>query len=354
MIHLHFGRKILSAKIVVLHIAKIFGLFFLSRKLTAHGVQILCYHGFSFGDEHLFRSKLFMQGSTFSKRLAKLKAMKFKVVSLESAVACLKDGKQHKGIIAITIDDGWQSTESIAMPLLKQYNFPWTLYITSYYSVKQTQVMNVALQYLCWKTTKSEVVVENITESGKLSLPLDTDKNRIETAAQLSKMGDSLENANRRQDFIRTIAKTLCVNQPLIEEKRMFHLINPASVKQLASEGVGIQLHTHRHTVHGIDRRALACEIEANRNFIVTHTKNIPHHFCYPSGFYKAVHPNWLQEFGLLTATTCKPGFNYRSTSLMELNRFLDGENISMIEFEAEVSGFLELARRLRKKLERY
>lgn len=37
----------------------------------------------------------------------------------------------------------------------------------------------------------------------------------------------------------------------------------------------------------------------------------------------------------------------------MELRRFLDGENISQVEFEAELSGFMELARKARGVLRR-
>jgi hypothetical protein len=46
-------------------------------------------------------------------------------------------------------------------------------------------------------------------------------------------------------------------------------------------------------------------------------------------------------------------GFNYPETERMELRRFLDGENISQVEFEAELSGILEWGRKARGALGR-
>jgi hypothetical protein len=50
---------------------------------------------------------------------------------------------------------------------------------------------------------------------------------------------------------------------------------------------------------------------------------------------------------GIRSAVTCIPGLNDSKTHPYELRRFLDGENITNLEFEAEMSGFLDLCRRL-------
>ena len=78
--------------------------------------------------------------------------MGFSVISLDKAVSMLESDVVPENSIVITVDDGWRGVESIAWPLLKEYKFDWTLYLTTYYAEKQTQVMNVAIQYLCWKT----------------------------------------------------------------------------------------------------------------------------------------------------------------------------------------------------------
>jgi hypothetical protein len=49
-----------------------------------------------------------------------------------------------------------------------------------------------------------------------------------------------------------------------------------------------------------------------------------------------------------LSATTCDPGLNSRTTPVMLLKRFLDSDQASDIAFEAEVCGARELLRRIR------
>ena len=52
-----------------------------------------------------------------------------------------------------------------------------------------------------------------------------------------------------------------------------------------------------------------------------------------------------LKEFDLASATTCDTGLVAPGDSPYALRRFLDGESVSDIEFEAEISGFAGLLR---------
>jgi hypothetical protein len=45
------------------------------------------------------------------------------------------------------------------------------------------------------------------------------------------------------------------------------------------------------------------------------------------------------------SATTCEPGLNTAETPLLGLYRILDQDDLSQIEFEAELFGFSELIR---------
>ena len=192
-----------TIKILFLYFAKYCGLFFIARKITNKGLRILCYHGFSLDDEDIFRPKLFMRKDLFAKRLAKISDMGFSVIGLDEAVDSLKAGKPLSNSMVITVDDGWQGVENIAWPLFEKYGFVWTLYLASYYANKQTQVMNLALQYLCWKTTKSEA---DLTKYG---IDLDNKRqscNLENVANDLTEFGSRLETAEDRQKFVRDIA----------------------------------------------------------------------------------------------------------------------------------------------------
>jgi hypothetical protein len=96
------------------------------------------------------------------------------------------------------------------------------------------------------------------------------------------------------------------------------------------------------------DQALVEREILQNRAFLEPLGTTDLKHFCYPSGIWSERHWPSLAALGVATATTCDPGLNYPSTPRLSLRRFLDGENIAQIEFEAELSGFCELLRRAR------
>ena len=121
---------------------------------TRRGLRVLCYHGISLRDEHLFRPTLFMRPDTFRRRLEVLRAKSIPVVPLPDAVS----GGYPDGAVVLTLDDGWEGTE-IAAEILAEFGFPATLYSSTYYSTTGTQVFNVAAAYVLWKTDRSRIVL---------------------------------------------------------------------------------------------------------------------------------------------------------------------------------------------------
>jgi hypothetical protein len=60
---------------------------------------------------------------------------------------------------------------------------------------------------------------------------------------------------------------------------------------------------------------------------------------------------NGWRNWGVKSATTIEPGLNYRHTSHFALRRLVDGGPVSDIEFAAEMTGFMEVVRLLRRRL---
>jgi len=57
-------------------------------------------------------------------------------------------------------------------------------------------------------------------------------------------------------------------------------------------------------------------------------------HFCYPSGVYDLRFLPWLQEAGIVSATTCELGLATSSSNPQLLPRLVDVTGLSSIEFE--------------------
>ncbi len=95
---------------------------------------ILCYHGTSLADEHLWRPGLYMDPTTFGQRLEILKRGRYPVLPLVEGLQRLQHGTLPSRSVVITFDDGTYDFYKQAFPRLKSYGFPVTVYQTTYYT----------------------------------------------------------------------------------------------------------------------------------------------------------------------------------------------------------------------------
>ena len=128
--------------------SKWLGLFSLARHFTRRGLRVLCYHGFSLQDEHVWRPNLFITVKIFERRLQYLRDNSYTVLSLKEAMQALDAGTLPEGATVITIDDGFYSAYAIACGALAAKEFPATLYLTTYYHEKGTPIFRLAVSYL--------------------------------------------------------------------------------------------------------------------------------------------------------------------------------------------------------------
>ena len=339
-----------AIQIVVLQTAKWAGLFALARYLTARDLRILCYHGAAVRDEHEFRPKLFMTKTTFAARMTHLARRRYPVITLDQAVKGLKSGDWPRLATVITIDDGWFGTYQIMGPTLHRHGYPATLYVATYYLEKQVQVFNVAVDYVLWRASEKMLDLSLVVPSSECKYRLSVPEQRQEARDRLLQIADKLGSAADRQELLRRLCGVLGVDSVALEKERVCSFMNHEEAQALEVLGIDVQLHTHRHRFPADNYEAAKEEIDLNRAVLATLGTKPRQHFCYPSGEYEKKQLSWLGDLGIASATTVKPGFTMPGSSPHELRRFLDGEHISPIEFEAEMSGLLELVRRLRSR----
>ena len=131
-----------------------------------------------------------------------------------------------------------------------------------------------------------------------------------------------------------------------MEQNRLFAYMSDDEARDAAANDVDIQLHTHRHLFPDDGFEFARKEIEDNRRALGGIAAAPLRHFCYPSGEYTDESLSYLSDLDIDSATTTFPGFIRTDTPRYELPRFLDSEAVSDLEFEAEMTGFLELIRR--------
>jgi peptidoglycan/xylan/chitin deacetylase (PgdA/CDA1 family) len=325
-----------------LYVFNFLGLFRLARYVTRDGLRILCYHGFAVAEEYKYRSTLFIQGGLFRRRIEYLKREGYPILPLGTAVEALSTGRLPACATVITMDDGWRGVYSVALPLIKELRIPVTVYVTTYYVENPMPVYTVTLSYLFWKSSACRVSLPR----GLGTFELRSQADKAEEAAQ--KFGESLAPGERLQ-LLKELAEALDVSFDDIEQQRLFRVMDEQQLRCLADAGVDIQLHSHRHQWPLYDRGMVESEIAENRRFLEPIVSHPLEHFCYPSGVYGLHQGAWLAALGVKSATTIEPGFNYGDTSRFALRRVVDGGPVSEIEFAAEMTGFMEIVRRLRR-----
>jgi polysaccharide deacetylase len=110
----------------------------LNRKLSEtewrrNQLLILCYHGISQDDEHEWNPGLFMRPQLFKSRLEILKQGSYRVLSLSEGLDRLAKSSLPPRSVVLTFDDGMVNFRSHALPILRKYDYPATVYLRTDY-----------------------------------------------------------------------------------------------------------------------------------------------------------------------------------------------------------------------------
>ena len=295
-----------------------------SRVRRRDTLLILCYHGISLEDEHLWEPGLYITPETFRRRLEALRALKANVLPLGAALAGLKSGKLPPRSVVLTFDDGFFDFYKYALPALQEFGFPATLYLTTYYCDRRLPIFNLMMSYMLWKrgpreTAQGEPRVREIAR-----IMEDAERNKWDAAA--------------KDEQARKFAESLGLDYTGMTNSKLFQIMSPDEASECARRGVDIQLHTHRHRTPD-DRDLFLREIRDNARRIQELAGSAPTHFCYPSGVTAPQFLPWLKEAGVTSATTCEHGLARSSTDPLMLPRYSDGSSVTDIDFESWLSG---------------
>jgi hypothetical protein len=298
---------------------------------------ILCYHGLSIKDEHEWR-KLYVTPEFFRRRLETLACLGYNVLPLGEAVTLLRAGELPPKSVVITFDDGFYDFYKFGYPTLREFRFPATVYQTTYYSNYPFPIFNLVLSYLFWRAAGRPIDGAAYGFPELSALPArGVDHTGLVEAfhARGRKQGLTPEQFN---GVAERLAAEVGIDYREIMRSRMLQLMTPGEIAQISSDGIDVQLHTHRHRTP-VDKQLFSREISDNRRWLARVTGRLPNHFCYPSGHHRAEFLPWLEAEQVVTATTCNLGLATRTTHPLLLPRLLDSMHVTDVEFEAWLSG---------------
>ena len=202
------------------------------------------------------------------------------------------------------------------------------------------------MDYICWKSCEERADLTELGVAG-LGKPVTLRPEWRQAISQLVRRhGEKLDEPGRIE-LARKLARLLGVDYAELGEERLVSLVSSGELRELQAMGMESGLHTHRH-VFPVEIEGARRELAENRRAVEPAIGRGMRHFCYPSGEWSASRFPALEAEGIATATTCESGLATARSHPLALPRILDDSRVSMIEFEAEISGFAELLRMLR------
>lgn len=299
---------------------------------------ILAYHGISIADEHEFNDSLFMSPDVLRSRLQQLREARCSVLPLDEAVTRLYANDLPDRAVVLTFDDGLADFYARAYPLIREFEVPATCYLTTFYTDFNRPVFDLMVPYLLWKGRRQTIHLHSLVQRDlKISLQSHVAQDTARVAILEFAKTHNLS-AEDKDALLTRLAHDLQLDYQSLLDQRIVHNVTAAEVAEMADNGVDIQLHTHRHRTPK-DQRLFVREIEDNRERIEQITGKRATHFCYPSGVYDRAFLPWLEQCGVVSATTCEVGFASANSHHLLLPRVLDNPSLSSIEFESWLTG---------------
>lgn len=298
------------------------------------------YHGVSIDDEHLWDPAYYITADALEARFRLLRDGGYNVLPLGEAVERLASGTLPRKSVVLTFDDGLADFALKVQPLLAKYNFPATVYLSTYYTNFNRPVFGMFCSYVLWKGRARTLQARALfPDPADTSWNLTTESGRVAALTAITGYAESHRlSGAEKDDLAMRVAAAVGVDADELLRKRILRQVTPEEVTSLSRAGVDFQLHTHRHRTPR-DAGLFAREIEENREWIVRMTGAPADQFCYPSGVYHPEFLGWLRAHDVRSATTCDTGIATCRTDPMLLPRLIDTSNLDLVEFEAWATG---------------
>jgi len=246
----------------------------------------------------------------------------FNLLALSDAIKLLKTGKLPKRAVCVTFDDGYADNEAIALPVLKRWNIPATVF--------------VATEFLNGGRMWNDTVIESLRHlSGKVDLTsLGLGIYKIESNADRMKAINAIlpeikysqpDERAKAVEFISLLAKELPCDLMLTDSQ----LLN------LHNNGVEIGGHTSSHPIlTSLDLPSSKDEIEKGRVALEKLIGKPVTYFAYPNGIvgqdFGQEHSQLVKELGFEAAVSTQSGVSMETSDLYQLPRFTPWDKTPM------------------------
>lgn len=256
-------------------------------------------------------------------------AAHYHVVTMQELLDVYQDGHQlPPRAVMITFDDAYCDFAEQAWPVLKRYQLPVTLFVPTAFPDQPTRLF-------WWDRLQNNVTQtarrDNLdTDIGRL--PLATEAQRLQTYKRLRDHVKSLphQSAMAWVDQICTLLGEVTVHNDVLGWD---------ALRQLASEGVTLGVHTQTHPLmNRITLEQMRAEAAGSLADLQREIGAVLPVFAYPSGGFNADAIKILDQLGFVAAFTTKRGVNdLNKAQRLALHRINVGQRTSLAVLRAQL-----------------
>ena len=254
----------------------------------------------------------------------------FNVLPLHEAASLLQQGRLPPGAACITFDDGYRDNHDLALPLLREFKLPATVFVATGY-LNGGRMFNDSVVETVRRLGTGEIDLGRVGLGRRLVSDVASRRALITDLTKAVKYLDPDE----RDEF----CESLCARADTHLPTNL--MMDDAQVKAMSDAGVDIGGHTVNHPILArIEADVAEQEIVTNRDEITALTGRPPLCFAYPNGKpnidYSSSHARMVHKAGFLAAVTTAVGVASDDADPFQLPRFMPRER-SAAQFVARM-----------------
>ncbi|NND68830.1 MAG: polysaccharide deacetylase family protein [Halioglobus sp.] len=239
----------------------------------------------------------------------------FHPLSLEEAAGRLADRTLPRRAVCVTFDDGYADNEQIALPVLKRYAIPATVFVSTGYLNGGRMWNDAVIESLRnWDT--EHAALDDLGLARYSLGSLDARREAAEDVLRQIKHRDPVE----RQGIVDAIAARSSGLPGSL-------MMTDAQVRNLAESGVSIGAHTVTHPIlASVSPEIAREEIQHSKTYLEALLQRDVAAFAYPNGLpqrdYGAEHRAMVEESGFSVAVSTHWGVGVPGSDRLQLPRF--------------------------------
>jgi peptidoglycan/xylan/chitin deacetylase (PgdA/CDA1 family) len=239
----------------------------------------------------------------------------FQPIGLQEARQRLTDRTLPERAVCVTFDDGYADNAELALPILKKYGVPATVFIA-------TRFLNGGRM---WNDTVLESIrhmpgdLLDLKEVGLGTYKISSQDERRQSANKLLTDIKHMK-ISRRQEITDYVSG---LSESLPDDLMMTDL----QVKKLSKAGIEIGGHTHSHPIlSSLNESDALSEIQHGKRHLENLIGESVSSFAYPNGRpsrdFLPIHRNIVADLGFSIAVTTQPGVASNETDVLMIPRF--------------------------------